>query len=220
MTRVVAFFDLDRTLIDVNSAVLYAKYERKRKRICLWQMVTAVVYSALYHLNLLNMEQAYVKALQHYKGQPEKIIDKNTREFFFSDVHGRLQPGAKKALDYHKAKGHELVLLSTSSCYQARAAAEAWGLDDFIANRFPIEEGKLNGTLAKPFCYGQGKVELAEKWIQGKNIDMNQCFFYSDSYSDLPMLKRVGFPKVVNPDPKLKQFSKMMNWEVLNWQEV
>jgi phosphoserine phosphatase len=31
------------------------------------------------------------------------------------------------------------------------------------------------------------------------------------------MLRRVGFPKVVNPDPKLKNYSKRMNWQILNW---
>ncbi|SMF62154.1 HAD family hydrolase [Pseudobacteriovorax antillogorgiicola] len=220
MTRVVAFFDLDRTLIDVNSAVLYAKYERRHKRISLWQMWTAVFYTSLYHLNLLDMELAYLKALRHYKGQCEKDVDKNTREFFYQEVHKRLQPGAQRALDFHRKAGHQLVLLSTSSVYQARAAAEAWGLDDVIANRFPTDKGFLNGTFEKPLCYGQGKVDLAEKWINGKGIDLEQCYFYSDSYSDLPMLQRVGNPKIVNPDPRLKQFSRRQKWEVLNWSAV
>ena len=146
MSQVVAFFDLDRTLIDVNSAVLFAQYERRHRRISVWQMLTAVVYSSLYHLNLLDMEMAYLKAVRHYQGQKEVDIDSNTREFFFQEVETRLQPGARKALEDHRNAGHKLVLLSTSSYYQARVAAEVWGLDDYIANYFPAKNGVLEGV--------------------------------------------------------------------------
>lgn len=219
MSQVVAFFDLDRTLIDVNSAVLYAKYERRHGRISGWQLFTALIYSTLYHLNLLDMEAAYSNALKHYKGVEEVSIDENTRTFFMEEVNHRLQPGAKKALEFHRSRGHKLVLLSTSSNYQAKAAAESWGLDDYIANKFPAQDGLLKGKVGKPFCYGEGKVELAERWIEGKSVDLSKCYFYSDSYSDLPMLLRVGNPKVVNPDPKLKQYSKKVSWEIFDWAE-
>lgn len=220
MSQVVAFFDLDRTLIDVNSAVLYAKYERKHKRISNWQMVVALTYSTLYHLNLLDMELAYGKALAHYKGTSERLVDENTRSFFLSEVRDRIQPGALEALELHRQQGHLLVLLSTSSSYQAKIASETWGLDDYIANRFPAgDNGLLTGDFAKPLCYGEGKVTLAKRWIQGRGVDLKDCFFYSDSYSDLPMLQNVGNPRVVNPDPKLRSYAKSIGWRILDWQQ-
>lgn len=220
MFKVVAFFDLDRTLIDVNSAVLYALYERRHGRIGILQVLSTLAYTALYHLNLLNMEEAYRRALRYYRGIPEVDMDRNVRKFFSDEIEGRLQPGAKRILDYHKSQGHGLVLLSTSSQYQAQAAADAWGLDAAIANSFPTQNGRLTGQLASPFCYGQGKVEAAEAWLEGTGIQLKDCYFYSDSYSDLPMLKRVGYPRVVNPDPKLRTYTKRLRWDVLDWSEV
>ena len=217
MTQVAAFFDLDRTLIDVNSALLYAKYERRQKRIGLFQLLTTSIYSVLYHLNILDMEAAYSKALKNYAGISESEMERNVREFFFEEVDSRLQPGARRALDFHRSQGHQLVLLSTSSSYQAQAAVESWGLDDAIANRFPSENGLLTGKISQPFCYGSGKVVAAEEWLEGRDIELKHCYFYSDSFSDLPMLLRVGFPKVVNPDPKLKSYTKRARWEILDW---
>jgi len=218
--KIAAFFDLDRTLIDVNSAVLYAKFERRYGRISSWQLFVTAIYTALYHLNVLDMEQAYANATLHYKGLPEAEITQRTRQFFAQDVAHRLQPGAKKTLLEHRNQGHSLVLLTASSSYQSQAAIESWGLDHWIANCFPTQDGYLDGTFAQPLCYGSGKVELAEKWAKEHQIDLSRSYFYSDSFSDLPMLQRVGFPKVVNPDPKLKSYSKRMNWQILNWSAV
>lgn len=215
--QIAAFFDLDRTLIDVNSAVLYAKFERRHGRISLHQLLTTAFYTGLYHLNVLDMERAYQRATRHYKGASEMELAQRTAEFFQQEIEHRLQPGARQALADHRERGHQLVLLTSSSSYQAQAATKRWGLDHWIANQFPANNGLLEGTFRRPLCYGPGKVVLAERWAREHNIDLENSYFYSDSYSDLPMLRRVGFPKVVNPDPKLKNYSKRMNWQILNW---
>ena len=215
--KIAAFFDLDRTLIDVNSAVLYARFEHRNKRISAWHVFLTAFYTVLYHVNVLDMERAYEQASKIYRGLPEQELEQRAREFFFTEIDHRLQPGARQALAEHRQLGHELVLLTSSSSYQAAAACESWGLDHWIANRFPCESGLLTGTVAKPLCYGSGKVTYAEEWAADRNIDLAASYFYSDSYSDLPMLQRVGFPKVVNPDPKLKVFSRQQNWPILDW---
>ena len=88
--------------------------------------------------------------------------------------------------------------------YEAAAATEAFGLDDYLANRFPLDDqGRLLGTFERPMCYGKGKVDKAERWAADRDVDLDRCYFYSDSYSDAPMLARVGQPRVVAPDLRL-----------------
>src|SRR5205823_6222154 len=41
-------------------------------------------------------------------------------------------------------------------------------------------------------------------------------FAYSDSESDLPMLRAVGHPVVVNPDAELRRIALEEGWEVLH----
>lgn len=215
--KAAAFFDLDRTLIDVNSAVLYARFELRAGRISKWQMVRTIAHTLLYHLNLLDMEKSYLSALAHYRGTAEAELAERTQHFFASEVETRLQPGAKRALEKHRLDGHPLVMLSSSSSYQAAIASRVWGLDDWIANRFDTEDGRMLGTFKPPLCYGPGKVELARRWAKEHDVDLKQSYFYSDSYSDLPMLMEVGFPVVVNPDPRLKAFAAKKGWPLANW---
>ena len=71
-----------------------------------------------------------------------------------------------------------------------------------------IADGVYTGELAGPFCYGPGKVEAITDLARWENFDLGQCYAYSDSASDLPMLEAVGHPVAVNPDAKLERIAQ------------
>lgn len=216
--RVAAFFDLDRTLIDVNSAILWARSERRDKVLSVGQLARALYWTALYHLSMVNIEATFAAALAHYRDREGEWLDKRTVEWFKREVLHRLRPGAAPILEMHRAQGHHLVLLTSSSIYAARAAAEAWGFDDWIANRFLLDErGRLVGICESPLCFGPGKVTRAEAWAKEHDVSLEDSYFYSDSFTDLPMLERVGHPRIVAPDPRLKRVARKRGWPILNW---
>jgi HAD superfamily hydrolase (TIGR01490 family) len=218
MAGTVAFFDLDRTLIDVNSGLLWARHERKQGHISAYQMARAIVWTALYHVAAIDMETAVNRALDHYRGVDAEHLDQRTRAWFEREVAGRLRPAAAAAMADHRARGDVLVILTNSSSYEARAAAERWGFDDYLANEFPTgPDGRLLGAFRPPLCYGPGKVARAETWAQSRGADLRGSYFYSDSYSDLPMLRRVGSPRVVRPDPRLRVAARLRGWPILDW---
>jgi phosphoserine phosphatase len=66
-------------------------------------------------------------------------------------------------------------------------------------------------------CYGAGKVHWAEEFARAHDVDLAKSFFYTDSYTDLPMLERVGVARVVNPDTRLKRHAKRVGWHVDEW---
>ena len=213
-----AFFDLDRTLLDMNSSTLWAMHELRQRRISIRQFGRVMVWNALYHLSLIDIETAYQEALGHYRGRQYDDLQQETRAWFERDVAHHLRPGAERALRDHRAQGHSLVLLTSASAFAARAARDAWGLDDFLSNDFPTDErGRLDGTFVAPLCYGPGKVERASVWAAERGIDLRSSYFYSDSYSDAPMLRAVGFPRVISPDPRLSREARQRGWPVLQW---
>lgn len=218
MSRLAAFFDLDRTLIDVNSAILWALSERRERSLSTGQVLRVLYWGALYHLSLVDVEAAFAVALAHYRSLPTADLDRRTREWFAREVSPRLRPGALPILQEHRDAGHALVLLTGSSDYAARAAAETWGFDDWIANRFLVDpEGKLLGTCEDPICFGLGKVTRAERWAAANDVTLEASFFYTDSFTDLPMLERVGNPRVVAPDPRLRRVARQRGWPILRW---
>jgi phosphoserine phosphatase len=108
--------------------------------------------------------------------------------------------------------------LTSASAFEARAAKDTWSLHDYLSNDFPTDEnGKLVGTFVPPLCYGAGKVRRATNWASERGIDLASCYFYSDSLTDLPMLRAVGHPRVVSPDPRLKRTAQRMGWPILRW---
>ena len=141
-----------------------------------------------------------------------------TRDWFARDVAHHLRPGADRALQEHRERGHQLVLLTSASAFAARAARDTWKLDDFLSNDFPTDdEDKLIGTFARPLCYGPGKVERARLWASERGVELGNCYFYSDSYTDAPMLRAVGHPRVVSPDPRLGRAARQGGWPILQW---
>lgn len=219
MTRqTAAFFDLDRTLLDVNSAALWAKHELLSGNISTLQFGRALLWNLLYHLSLADVEQALNRAVQHYRGRLYDELQEETRRWFDSVVAQRLRPRAELALRAHKQQSHPLVLLTSASSFEASVAASTWELDAWLANDFPTDpDGRLLGTLETPLCYGPGKVTHATRWAEANGVDLRQSYFYSDSYSDLPMLEAVGHPRVISPDPRLKRIALKRGWPILDW---
>ena len=215
---VAAFFDLDLTLIDVNSGRLWARSELREKRISIRQFAWAAIWAALYRLSLVDIKRALEQAVEHYRGVREEDLDLRTREWFAREVAGRARPKALEAVEEHRSRGHRLVILTSSTSYEATVACETWGFDDWLANRFPAtDEGRLRGTIEQPVCYGPGKVTRAEAWADERGYDLDRSFFYSDSHTDLPMLERVGEPRVVCPDPRLRRVARRRGWPILEW---
>ena len=69
-------------------------------------------------------------------------------------------------------------------------------------------------------CVGKGKVYWAEDLGARREVDLAQSWFYTDSYTDMPMLERVGNQVVVNPDPRLKRTAKRRGWPVQDWRHA
>jgi hypothetical protein len=52
---------------------------------------------------------------------------------------------------------------------------------------------------------------------QEHGFNLSECFAYSDSYTDVPMLRAVGNPSAVNPDSELRELAKENNWPILDF---
>jgi len=214
-----AFFDLDRTLISVNSGDLWVKRERRLGRLTSRQVIEATALFLAYRLSIVDIEAAMRKALAVYRGEREETLARWTREWYLQTVAPCVSQAARRALADHRALGHPLVLLTSSSPYLSAAVAEHLGLDAWLSSRYEVRDGVLTGEPVLPLCYGAGKVGHAERWATEASVDLSRSYFYTDSYTDLPMLLRVGEPRIVNPDLRLRLYARWRGWPVLEWLE-
>lgn len=217
MARTAAFFDLDGTLLTANSGRLWMKRERRLRRLDTLQLLQGTLYLFLYRFHALDMDQVTVKALRTVKGEPEETVRQWTRAWFYDEVVPHEAPGARPALAHHRERGHRLVLLTSASLYESEVAIDFFGLHDFLCTRYEVADGLFTGDIVRPLCYGAGKVAHAARYADAHGIDLSKSYFYSDSFSDLPMLRRVGCPRAVNPDLRLQLAARRAGWPVLDW---
>jgi HAD superfamily hydrolase (TIGR01490 family) len=154
------------------------------------------------------------------KGWSEREFAERCRRWVEDEVLPLLLPSALRQIERHRDDGHVLALLSSAPSYVTRPIAETLGVGEVISTQFEVSSGQFTGKLIGPACYGAGKVHWAEDMVSRRQLDLSQSYFYTDSYSDLPMLERVGHRVVVNPDPRLRRAAKRRGWPVENWLET
>src|SRR3546814_5236854 len=89
-----------------------------------------------------------------------------------------------------------------------------WSSDVCSFELYEIEDGVFTGEIVRPLCFGEGKVLAAEDLAAEHGLDLDQSFFYSDSDDDIELLERVGKPRPLNPNLKLKAIADERGWPV------
>ena len=132
---------------------------------------------------------------------------------------GKIRPEARRLLDLHRHAGRNTYIVSAAPVEIVEPLAHSLGMTAGIGTRSEIVDGVYTGELAGPFCYGAGKVTAMEEIARWDGLDLAQCYAYSDSASDLPMLEAVGHPVAVNPDGRLARHARHHGWPVVHFSQ-
>ena len=216
----IAFFDLDGTILSVNSGSMWIRRELRLGKITRGQALRGALWALLYNLGFARMEGFLQRALATLRGVPQREIAERTRDFWREEVIRTIRPGAMVAIEHHRSRGDAVVLLTSSSLYLSEAVREHLRLDEALCNRFQVDGELLTGRLEGDLCYGKGKIAHARACTERRGARIEECIFYTDSYSDLPMLLTVGHPVVVNPDLRLRFVASRRGWPIVDWQRL
>jgi HAD superfamily hydrolase (TIGR01490 family) len=215
--RVAAFFDLDLTLLRCNSGSRWMSFLRERGEVGAWMMLRSLLWLTQYKLAILDMERLATHLIADLRGDSELEMRDKASIFWEREVRPALSELALAALAEHQAQAHVVALLSSTTQFIAEPVAAHLGIEHILCTRLHVESGRFLGTCERPTCYGQGKVFHAERFAAAHDIDLAQSYFYTDSYSDLPMLLKVGGPRAVNPDRRLRRHAQRAGWPILAW---
>jgi len=213
----VALFDLDRTLVDLNSARLWIRHEWDHGNLTSRQLARASWWLFKYSLGFgRDMQEAYREAVATLAGREEADLDRQTRDWFDDRVRPHLRPGARSAIARHREAGDVLVVATSSSTYAAAAARDAFGLDETICTAFEVVDGRFTGAVASS-AYGDDKADRVREWVAEHGAGLEACTFYTDSMSDVALLEIVGKPIAVNPDRRLARRARERGWTIVDW---
>jgi HAD superfamily hydrolase (TIGR01490 family) len=220
MSRVGAFFDLDRTLVACNTGRMFLRDLRRRGEISVGRGIRALGWLARYHLSLIDLDAVAQKILFGMRGWSEKEFEARCQRLAEDQILPLLLPTALRTIERHRQDGHVLAILSTAPTQMVRPIARILGIDEVLSTQLEVHGGLFTGQVIAPACFGAGKVHWAEALGRRRNLDLDESWFYTDSYSDLPMLERVGHRVIVNPDPRLRRAARQRGWTVEKWMEA
>jgi HAD superfamily hydrolase (TIGR01490 family) len=216
--RIAAFFDVDHTLIDVNSGAKWLGYMWRTGQVSLREAVVSLGWLLRYRLALLDLEAVTAIAAKTYRGVSVATIEAAVREWFAREIAGRVCVEGRSKVAEHLAQGHVVALLTAGTRFSATPLAELLGVEHVLCTDMEANAGgTLTGKHLAPACAGPGKVVHAERFAALHGIDLARSYFYTDSFSDLPMLERVGQPRVINPDRRLQRRASVRGWPVERW---
>jgi len=222
----VAFFDLDRTLIAGYSIVGIAR-ERIRHGLTRGD----VLESGAILRDLLRQQRSMEKGLKgpaynrlvkslskSLKGTSEATLTRLGEQAYHNTIARSLYSEAIALLETHRRAGHRLVIVTAATRYQVDPIAEVLGVDEVCCTGLEVEDGRFTGNTLAPLCYGEGKAMAARRVCKRVGASLKNCWFYSDSIDDLPLLSKVGKPVAVNASEKLAEYARAHHWPQLQFE--
>jgi HAD superfamily hydrolase (TIGR01490 family) len=212
-----AFFDLDRTLISGSSSFVLGIAAWRAGLVDRGQFIRDAVDAVRFRVAGASDETSHgvrdrilaaVQGVRH-----DDLVGLNAATV--PTLLEKVRPEALALVERHREAGRATYIVSAAPIELVDPLARAMGMTAGIGTVSEIVDGAYTGKLVGSFCYGEGKVTAITELARWEGLQLDQCYAYSDSASDLPMLEAVGHPVVVNPDAKLERHARRNGWPIV-----
>ena len=150
------------------------------------------------------------------KGVSKDRLVELGREYCERVLGKRLFPAAVELIDANRAIGLEPVLISDSPDFVVAPLCRQLGIEHFAANRLVIAKARATGRLAACMV-AEARAEWCVAFAAERNLDLDACWAYANSYSDLPFLAALGHPVAANPDRRLRAAAMNRQWPIISF---
>ena len=162
-----------------------------------------------------------INAYLHFVFEPLARLDSNQlsllhSEFMETRIKPMLLPKAQALLAKHRAKGDYLLIITSTNSFVTGPICTLHQVDDFIASDPEIIDGRFTGKIEGTPAYQEGKTARLNEWFKHNNQSLDDSYAYSDSINDLPLLKMVDHPVVVDGDEALQNYAEKHDWPCIS----
>ena len=212
-----AIFDLDHTLLAGDSdhawgeflireqVVDGASYRRENDR-----------YYGQYQAGTLDIHAYLAFALQPLTRFAPAELQAMHRRFMQTDILPMITPKARALLADHRARGHRLVIITSTNRFVTAPIAAELGVADLLATEPELRDDRYTGAVSGVPCFRDGKVTRLKAWLAQTDESLADSWCYSDSHNDLPILELAAHPVAVDPDPTLKRVAEARGWSIIS----
>lgn len=216
-----AFFDIDNTVVRGSSMFHFARLASSRGMLTGRDIVgfaaAQLRFAVLGGENLDEMAEAVEAGLAFVAGQPVEDITQLAEDAFDDIMSDKVWPGTLDLAQRHLDAGEPVWLVSATPVELARTIAHRLGFTGALGTVAEIVDGKYTGVLVGHPLHGVAKAEAVRALAKREGLDLAECWAYSDSANDLPLLTTVGHPVAVNPDGDLRAEARDNGWPIYNF---
>ena len=218
--RAAAFFDLDKTIIATSSAPAFSRPFLAEGLLTRRSMLRAG-YAQLVFLmggaDEAQTERLRVQLSRMVTGWDTAQVEAIIRQTLHESIDPAVYAEAVALIGEHHAAGRDVVVVSASGTALVRPIAALVGAAAVLASRMVMAEGRYPGRIDR-YVYGQEKADAIAELAAARGYDLADCYAYSDSITDTPMLEIVGHAFVVNPNGALRRLAEERGWGALRFE--
>jgi HAD superfamily hydrolase (TIGR01490 family) len=218
-----AFFDLDRTLMEGSSAFQFGRAAYRAGLLSRRRLLADAWANIRFRLRGSNDEDTHAlrdRISQSLAGTRVRDMQRLGADVL-AGILPRIYPQMLALAHEHQDAGRRVYIVTAASQELAEILATVLALDGGIGSQFSeVVDGVYTGRPTGLFIYRSDKAKAIEQLAAREGIDLGASYAYSDSESDLPMLRAVGHPVAVNPDPELGRIARSEGWEILRFERL
>jgi HAD superfamily hydrolase (TIGR01490 family) len=215
--RTAAFFDLDKTIIAKSSALAFSRPFYRGGLINRRTVLKSAYAQFVFLVGGADHDQME-KMRQYLSAMTKGWNVQQVRQIVAETLHGLINPliyeEAAALIAQHHAAGRDVVIVSSSGAEVVEPIGALLGADHVIATRMRIEDGCYTGEI-EYYAYAENKAASIRALAAREDYRLADCYAYSDSVTDLPLLEAVGRPSAVNPDRGLRKEAAARDWPIL-----
>ncbi len=213
---IAAFFDLDKTILAKSSSFAFARPFYKEGLIGRADVIKSAYAQFVYLASGADHDQ--MESMRQYMsnlvtGWEVEKVQQIVAETLDTIVDPMVYEEALDLIAHHRMLGHQIIIISSSGTDVVEPIGQRLGADLAIGTQVGIEDGKYTGEILF-YAYGPGKAEAMRSLAVERGYDLAECYAYSDSFTDVPMLEAVGHPVAVNPDTELRKLAVENDWPI------
>jgi HAD superfamily hydrolase (TIGR01490 family) len=211
----VAFFDLDKTLLSINSGSVLVREAYKRGLMSTSELLNAIYLSWLYKFHLRDTSIIVSGMGIWLKGMTLDEMNGLSEHVLIKHLIDAIRPEIYTEIKFHRGNNAEIVILSSAIIQICKPLGTYIGADNILCTVMEVADGVFTGAPENKFCFEDEKRIRLIQYCEMRNYNLNEAFYYGDSISDLPALKVVGHPVCVQPDRRLTRISRENGWRIL-----
>lgn len=207
-----AIFDIDYTLTRKETLMELFKYSIEVKKSNIKYLPRAIYCGVMYGARVYDEKKVKQCFLRFIKGFSKEELDELAESFYKERLSKILYSDGIEHLKKLKKEGYKVILITASPEFYMHKLYDIKEVDYIIGTRFKFEDNKFACLMDGLNCKGEEKVVRLKNYIKENNleVDFKNSHMYSDSLSDLPLLKLVGNPHLIN-------YKKKHEYKILNW---